>query len=369
MSIPKPKPWIAGIEAYVPGKASTRSGRQPIKLSANESPLGPSPKAIAAMADIQGQAHRYPDPASTKLRHKIAERHGLDPERVVCGTGSDELLHLLAGGYATVGDEILYVRHGFSVYPIASHRVGATPIAAPDRNYRCDVDAVLQSVTPRTRVVFLANPNNPTGTYIDEGDVRRLHAGLRTDIVLVLDAAYAEYIDTPDYMCGLKLAKTESNVVTTRTFSKIYGLAAERVGWAYGPLPIIDILNRTRAPFNVCSTGQVGALAALDDQDWIARAKAHNDIWLKWLTAEINGLGNYGLAVVPSVCNFILVRFPQLGDCTAEAANTWLLEHDYIVRWLPGQGLGDCLRITVGTEDQCTGLVASLRMFLAQAKQ
>ncbi len=367
MPIPQPKPWIANIEAYVPGKASTRSGRPPIKLSANESPLGPSPKAIAAMAEVMAGAHRYPDPASSKLRQKIADLHGIEADRVVCGTGSDELLHILAGGYASVGDEVLYVRHGFAVYPLAAQRVGATPVSAPDRSYTCDVDAVLAAVTPRTRVVFVANPNNPTGTYIGEEDVRRLHAGLSDDIVLVLDAAYAEYIESPDYMCGLELARTEPNVITTRTFSKIYGLAAQRVGWAYGPAPIIDVLNRTRAPFNVCSTGQAGAIAALDDQDWIKDVKAHNDIWLKWLTAEINGLGNYGLAVVPSVCNFILVRFPEIDGCTAEAANTWLADHDYIVRWLPGQGLPDCLRITVGAEQECKGLVASLRMFLLQA--
>ena len=358
------KPWVDAIHAYVPGKAKLAGVHAPIKLSSNENPLGPSPRAVAAMAAVGGEAHRYPDAASVALRDALAAHHGLEPERIVCGTGSDELLHLVAGAYASVGDEVVYVRHGFAVYRIAAQRVGAVPVVAPDVDYTTDVDAILACITERTRLVYLANPNNPTGTIIPGHEVRRLHGSLRPDIMLVLDAAYAEFIEDADYEDGFALARTHPNVLVTRTFSKIYGLAAERIGWAYGPAPVIAALNKIRAPFNVPTAGHAGAIAALADQDWVAHCREHNRIWRGWLTGEIAALGNAGLRAVPSAANFVLVTFPKAGPLTAEATNAHLAADGIIVRWLPGQGLPHGLRISIGTEAETRAVAASLRRFV-----
>ncbi len=367
MTQPIPLPWIAAIEAYVPGKAKTAGGKPAIKLSANESPLGPSPRALSAMQAAVAEAHRYPESSAERLRQKLAALHGLEPERIVCGTGSDELLQLIAHAYASRGDEVLFNQYGFAVYPIAAMRAGATPVEAPAKDYGADVDALLAAVTPRTRVVYLANPNNPTGTMLPRAEILRLHAGLRQDILLVLDAAYAEFVDGTDYECGMTLARTASNVITTRTFSKIYGLGGLRVGWAYGPQAVIDILNKVRGPFNVSIEGIAGAAAAVDDQDWVQKSKVHNDIWRAWLASELGKCSNKGVRVIPSVCNFLLVEFPSQGSHTAEAANMHLMNDGYIVRWLPNQGLGHCLRITIGTEAEMQGLMDSLRRFLDAA--
>lgn len=366
-SPPQPvvKPWIAAIDAYVPGRARLAGIADPVKLSSNETPLGPSPAAVAAMAATAATAHRYPDGASTALREAIAAHHGLEVDRIVCGTGSDELLKLLAQAYAGSGDEVLYVRHGFMVYPIAAQCAGATPVAAPDADYTTDVDALLAAVTPATKLLYLANPNNPTGTMIGRAELHRLHAGLRPDILLVLDGAYAEYIDDPDYEDGFAMARDLPNVVTTRTFSKIYGLAAERIGWAYGPRAVIDALNKTRAPFNVPSAGSAGAIAALADTAWTAQAKAHNLTWRTWLAQAIAALGNAGLRAVPSAANFILVTFPEDGPMTAARANAALIADGILVRHLPGQGLPNALRISIGTEAETRAVAASLRAFVA----
>lgn len=362
---PQPKPWISALAPYVPGKATTASGRPAVKLSANESPLGPSPKAVAAMQEAVRTSHRYPDGGATLLREAVARHYGIEADRVMCGTGSDEALHLLAHAYCGPGDEVMFVRHGFMVYPIAAQRMGATLVEVPDRDYTADVDALLAAVTPNTRIVYLANPNNPTGTYLPESEINRLHAGLPENVILVLDAAYAEYVTAPDYESGIRLARTAPNVVTTRTFSKVYGLAAERVGWAYGPAPIIETLNKVRGPFNVTTPGIMGAVAALEDQEWLRKSIEHNNKWLPWLKEQLEGLGLY---VVPSQCNFLLIRFPETDGVTAEATNLALQEAGYILRWLPGQGLPDCLRLTVGTEEENRGVIAALAEFLQRAR-
>ena len=366
MNAPLPKPWIDAIEAYVPGRATTDDGRKVAKLSSNENPLGPSPKAVDAMRAVAGEAHRYPDGSATVLREAIAGLYDLDPERVVCGTGSDEILQLLAQAYASIGDEVLYVRHGFMVYPIAAMRAGATPVAAPDVDYTADVDQLLAHVNGRTRLVYLANPNNPTGTMLGRSEILRLVDQLPKDVLLVLDAAYAEYIDDPDYEDGLALARTQANVVTTRTFSKIYGLAAERVGWAYGPKPVIDTLHKIRGPFNVTTAGLAGAIAAIEDQAWVEKSRAHNIKWRGWLAQEIANLGNAGLRAVPSAANFILITFPDDGSHTAEAANRFLMREGYLTRWLPKQGLANGLRISIGTEEETRGVADALRRFVTE---
>lgn len=361
---PVPKPWVMGIAPYVPGKATTDDGRTVAKLSSNENPLGCSRHASAAFAEAQANLARYPDAGATMLRERIARLHGLDPARVIHGTGSDEVLHLAAGAFAGPGDEVLFVRYGFAVYEIAARRVGANPVIAPDWDYATDVDALLAAITPRTRVVFLANPNNPTGTYTQRGEIARLHAGLPGDVLLVVDQAYAEYLGSEEQDGAIELAIEAPNVLITRTFSKIYGLAAERIGWGYGSAEVIGAMHRIRAPFNVTTAGQAAAIAALDDQDFVAASRAHNDRWLNWFAGEIAALGNFGLRTVPSRANFQLVIFD--GALTAEAAYKGLMESGYITRWLPGQGLAHGLRISIGTEDETRGVAAALRR-LAEA--
>jgi histidinol-phosphate aminotransferase len=365
MTIPKPKTYIAAIHAYKPGRAKTDDGRELIKLSANENPLGASEAAIAALAAQSRGVSRYPDPASCDLRDALANCYGLEADQIVCGTGSDELLNLIAAGYAGIGDEIIHVRYGFSVYDIATRKVGAEVVMAPDADYGTDVDAVLALVNPKTRLVFLANPNNPTGTFTSDSEIERLHAGLPSDVILVLDQAYGEYL--PDNgMCGLDMARKHANILVTRTFSKIYGLAAERIGWAYGQPHLIDTLNRIRGPFNVTSAGQSAAIAALADQDFVDKSRAHNVKWRDWMNDQFAGLSNHGLSVVPSEANFVLVIFG--GAVSAETADRELIEAGYVVRHLAGQGLGHALRITVGSEEENLGFMAVLRAILEKAR-
>lgn len=360
---PQPKPWIAQIHAYVPGKSTGLDGKPLVKLSANENPLGTSAAAVAARATTPGAA-LYPDPDSNDLRSALGRLHGIDPARIVMGTGSDELLHIAAQAFAGVGDEVLFVRYGFSVYPIAARRCGATPVEAPDVDYGTDVDALLAAVTERTRVVFLANPNNPTGSYIGRAELARLHAGLRPDILLVVDQAYAEYVAPEDADGAFELARTTDNVLVTRTFSKIYGLAGERIGWATGPEAVVDMLNRIRGPFNVSLTGQAMGLAAVEDQAFVQASAAHNRAERARFVAALAALGNHGLRPLPSEANFVLIEFT--GALTAEAAYLGLMEAGYITRWLPGQGLPQCLRITIGTPEQMDVIAATLR-HLAEA--
>jgi histidinol-phosphate aminotransferase len=360
---PVPKAWIAAIHAYVPGKSAGPDGKPLVKLSANENPLGTSAAAVAARETVPSAA-LYPDPDSVALRGALGALHGIDPARIVMGTGSDELLHLAAQAYAGVGDEVLFVRYGFSVYPIAAQRCGATPVVAPDRDYGTDVDALLAAVTPATRVVFLANPNNPTGSYISRDELARLHAGLPAQVLLVIDQAYAEYVAPEDADGALELAASAQNVLVTRTFSKIYGLAGERIGWATGAPDLVDMLNRIRGPFNVSLTGQAMGLAAVEDQTFVAASAAHNRAERTRFVAALEALGNHGLRPLPSEANFVLIEFA--GALSAEAAYLGLMEAGFITRWLPGQGLPQCLRITIGTAEQMDLIAATLRR-LAEA--
>ena len=360
---PRPKPGVLDIAAYVPGGSKVPPGVTLHKLSANETPLGAAPGARAAAAAAMDHLHDYPDGSATRLRDAIARRHGLAPERIVCGNGSDELLGLVAQCFLAPGDEAIHTEHGFLVYPIAIRAAGATAVVAPERDHTADVDAVLERVTQRTRIVFLANPNNPTGTYLPQSEVRRLHAGLPADVLLVLDAAYAEYVRRNDYGAGIELVSEAENVVMTRTFSKIHGLAALRVGWAYGPEHVIDAMNRVRGPFNVNSAAIAAGAAALEDVAHVDRAVAHNDEWLPWVSAEAKRLG---LAVTPSVGNFVLLHFRD-GD-EAAAADAHLTARGFVLRRVAGYGLPAALRMSIGTEEANRGTMAALADFLGERR-
>ncbi|MDE2561314.1 MAG: histidinol-phosphate transaminase [Sphingomonadales bacterium] len=362
---PEPKDWIKGIHAYVPGKSSGSDGRPLIKLSANENPLGTSAAALAARAQAAVPS-LYPDPDSTALREALGALHAIDPARIVCGTGSGELLTVSASAFAGPGDEVLYVRYGFSLYEIAARRCGATPVVAPDDDYGTDVDTLLALVSDKTRVVFIANPNNPTGSYMPREELARLHAGLPANVLLVLDQAYCEYVDPADDDGSLELAAAHDNVLVTRTFSKVYGLAGERVGWGTGAPAIVEVLNRLRGPFNVSNSAQATALAALGDQAFVAHSREHNRAVREHFAARIDALGNHGIRAVPSEANFVLVLFE--GALTGEAAYNGLMERGYIVRWLPGQGLPHGLRITIGMAGQMDEIAAAIRDMAEAAK-
>jgi len=361
MTAPQANPWIRRIHAYVPGSSKGLGAHPPVKLSSNENPWGPSPKAIAALVDASAGSHRYPDGSATNLRNRIAELHDLDAARIVCGTGSDEILHLLPLIYCQPGDSVIHVQHGFMVYPIAARRAGAEPLVAADRDYTADVDALLAMVRADTRVVFIANPNNPTGTMISAAEMARLHAGLRPDILLVIDQAYAEYLPDSDPDGGLELSRKFANVLTTRTFSKIYGLGGLRVGWGTGHPDIIAELNRVRAPFPIAVPALAAAEAAIEDQAYVDSCRTRNLQQRARLEDAIAKLSNHGLRAVPSSANFVLMTCPTEGPLMAGKLYEGLMQAGYIVRWLPSQGLPDALRISVGTETEMTGFIAALQ--------
>jgi histidinol-phosphate aminotransferase len=358
---PTPRAGVMAIEAYVPGKSSAPAGVKLVKLSSNETPLGPSPGAIAAFKALADKLELYPEGTAQRLREAIGAKFGLDPARLICGSGSDELLSLITNAYIGPGDEGIYSEYGFLVYKIAIMAAGGTPVAVKEKNLTADVDALLAAVTPRTRIVYLANPNNPTGTYLPFDEIKRLQAGLPPEVLLVLDAAYAEYVRRNDYASGLELVATCDNVVMTRTFSKIYGLANLRLGWMHGPAHVIDALNRIRGPFNVNGAAIEAGAAAIADDAHVARAIAHNDHWLAWMTGE---LAKLGLSVTPSVGNFVLIHFPGTQGRTAAAADAFLTSRGLILRRMDAYGLPGALRLTIGDEAANKAVAAALANFM-----
>jgi histidinol-phosphate aminotransferase len=359
---PVPRPGILDIAPYIGGDSSAPGIERPIRLASNESALGPSPKAIAAYRELAGEIDRYPDGSAAQLRVALGRHHGLDPERIVCGSGSDELIGLLLRAYAGPGSEVLYSRHGFLMYPIGAKAVGATPVAIPERDLTADVDGFLARVTERTRIVFVANPNNPTGTYLSADEMARLHAGLPRHVVLAIDAAYAEFVNRNDYEPGIALVNRAENVVMLRTFSKIYALAGLRLGWAYCPPAIADVLNRIRGPFNVSAPALAAGVAAIEDVAAVARARAHNDRWLPWLSERLTALG---LPLTPSVGNFVLPRFPDDPRQNADAAFAFLQSRGILARKMGGYGLPRHLRITIGTGEEMEIVAAAVAEFMA----
>ncbi len=357
MNGPTLKPWIEAIQPYVPGASEAADGTPLVKLSSNENPIGCSPAVTAALAAAREPA-LYPDPDAIALRRALGVKHGIDPTRIVCGTGSGELLQCAVQAFAGPGDEVLFSRYSFSLYPLLAHKVGASPVLAEDADYAASVDALLASVTDRTRVVLVDNPNNPVGSWLAAGEIARLHASLPGHVLLVIDQAYAEYLGEAEDDGGLTLAARQDNVLVTRTFSKAYGMAGERVGWATGAPPLIAAINRLRGAFNVTSGGLVAALAVLADSDFVAYSVAENAAARTALNTAVAALGNHGLRALPSSANFVLVLFE--GALTAEAALGALEKGGYAVRHLPGQGLGHALRITIGTRGDMEAVAAIL---------
>lgn len=359
---PVPKTGILDIAAYVPGKSVAPDGIKCVKLSSNETPLGASLKAVTVIADVAKTLAEYPDASSSELRNAIAKAHQLNADNIICGNGSDDLLSMLANTYLAPGDEAIYTEHGFLYYPIVIRASGAKAVIAAETDCTANVDAILSCVSKRTKIVFLANPNNPTGTYLPISEVRRLHTSLPKNVLLVIDAAYAEYVQRNDYESGIELVSNNENVVMTRTFSKIHGLASLRIGWAFAPAHIIDALNRIRGPFNVNSAAIAAGTAAIADSAHVQKSVEFNNHWVSWVTNELE---KTGLEVVPSVGNFILIHFPN-DQRSAKAADKLLSSKGYILRAVAGYGFPNSLRMTIGNEKDNRRVVEILQKFMKE---
>ena len=356
---PQPHAAILDIKPYIGGEAKGEGARLH-RLASNENPLGPSPKAMEAYEALAPELHRYPDGSSHALREAIGSVFGLPVDRIVCGAGSDELLGLLIRSYAGPGDEVIHSRHGFLMYPIQTRLAGAMPVPAPEAGLKTDPEAIVRAITPATKVIVLANPNNPTGSFLTAAELRALHARIPPHVLLILDSAYAEYADHPDYDAGVSLVDGYDNVVMTRTFSKIYGLAALRLGWAYAPDHVIDVVNRARDPFNVNAAAIAAGIAAVHDTGHVARSVAVNNRMRPWLASRLEELG---YRAYPSLGNFLLVSFPPHN---AEEIRLFLKARGVLVRQMGAYGLADCLRITVGDEDDMNAVVDGIRAFQAE---
>ncbi|CAH0143249.1 histidinol-phosphate transaminase [Roseomonas sp. CECT 9278] len=356
-----PRPSILSVEPYVGGESKIPGVNRIVKLSSNEGAFGPPPGAIVAIQAMAAEAHRYPDGGAKAIREAIGARFGLDPARIVVGNGSDELIALLILAYGGEGTELVMSAHGFLMYDITGRWAGCRIIKVPEHNLAADIDGMLAAVGPRTRLVFLANPNNPTGSILPQSEVDRLRAGLRDDILLVLDSAYAEYVTRPDYDAGARLvdAGGPGATVMTRTFSKIFGMGGMRLGWAYAPAPVIDVLSRVRGPFNVNAAAMAAGIAALAEKGWIERSVAHNTEWRGRVASALEAAG---IKVWPSEGNFLLVDFGT--PAKAKGADDALKARGLIVRAMGGYGLPSCLRITIGTAEECTMVIEALTAFM-----
>ncbi|KQV73307.1 histidinol-phosphate transaminase [Rhizobium sp. Root1220] len=362
-SKPVPRPGILDIAAYVPGKEHAPGVARVYKLSSNETPFGASPKAIEAFRDAAGHLERYPDGQALVLRTAIGAVHGLNPANIMCGNGSDELLGLLCHVYLGKGDEAIITEHGFLVYKIQIMGAGATPVTVKEKDATVDVDAIIAAITPKTKMVFIANPGNPTGTYVPVSEIRRLHAALPKSAVLVLDAAYAEYVRRNDYEAGIELVSSNANVVMTRTFSKVYGLAALRIGWMFAPVDIIDAVNRVRSPFNMNTAAISAGAAAVRDQAFVQGAVSFNQMWIEKITGALE---TFGLKVTPSVANFVLIHFPDVEGKRAAEADEFLTSRGYILRAVKAYGFPNSLRMSVGPEEANRAVIEALGEFMGR---
>jgi len=358
----KPRPEILGISPYVGGESTLAGVNRVVKLSSNEGAFGTPPSAQEAFRRLAGELHRYPDGSALALRRAIGRRFELDPDRIVCGSGSDDLIYQLCLAYGGHGRDLIMSEHGFSVYAIAGTYAGSRVIKAPDRELATDIDAILAAVSPSTRLVFIANPNNPTGSMVTAKEMARLRRALPPEVMLVIDAAYAEYVDRPDYDPGIALVDAGDNTVMTRTFSKIFGLGGMRLGWAYAPPAVVDVLNRVRMPFNVNVAVQAAGIAALTEPGWVERGRLHNAEQRARLTASLTAVG---IKVWPSEGNFVLADFAT--PDRAAAADAFMRRWGVIARGVGGYGLPHCLRITIGTAEEVSLAADALSAFMADS--
>lgn len=356
-----PQPGIEQISPYQGGAAHVEGMCNAVKLSSNENPLGPSKAAIDAYQSAAKNLHRYPSTNHIGLRQAIGEVLDLDPERIICGAGSDEIIALLCQAYAGPGDEVIHTEHGFAMYRISALAAGATPVEVPEHERVIDIAALLAACSERTKLVFIANPNNPTGTMISPAEVQRLASGLPPQALLVLDGAYAEYVE--GYDGGSGLVERCENVVMTRTFSKLFGLGGLRIGWGYGPAHVIDVLNRVRGPFNLSGAALATAEAAIRDVAYGDHCRAENAKWRSWLA---EALAELGVPSDTSCANFILARFASQEE--AEACDSYLQSQGLIVRRVAGYNLPQCLRITVGDENACRRVAEAVGQFKGGAR-
>ncbi|MCX7684438.1 MAG: histidinol-phosphate transaminase [Acetobacteraceae bacterium] len=354
----EPRPSILSVEPYVGGESKVPGVNRVMKLSSNEGPFGPPPSAIEALRAAASEAHRYPDGSAKALREAIGARFGLDPARIVCGNGSDEILTLLLLAYTGEGTEIVMSAHGFLMYDLAGRWAGARVIKVPEPDLKPEVDALLAAVGPRTRAVCLANPNNPTGAFLPASEIARLRENLRPDVLLILDSAYAEYVTRPDYDPGQGIVDRYGNTVMTRTFSKVFGLGGARLGWCYTTPEIADVLNRVRGPFNVNAPAMAAGIAALNEPGWIERSVAHNGEWRAKLTAALSAAG---YRVWPSEGNFLLLGFGT--PDRAKAADAFLKARGIIIRGMAAYGLPQCLRLSIGLAEENEAVIAALSDF------
>ncbi len=355
------RPGILDVAPYVGGASTVEGVDRVIRLASNENPLGPSAKAIAAYQGLADELHRYPDGGSFDLRHAIAAAEGLPADQLVCGAGSDELISLLVRAYAGPGDEVLYSQHGFLMYSIAAKTTGCRAVAAPETGLRADVDALLDHVSDKTRVLFLANPNNPTGSYLTSQEITRLRQNLPDSVLLVIDAAYAEYVSDNGYESGQGLVRSSDNVVMLRTFSKIHGLAGLRIGWAFCPPDVVDVLHRLRGPFNTSNAAQAAAAAAVADKEYAAHSRNHNASCRSRFREDCRKIG---LTCHPSAGNFVLLQFPEEPGRDAASAATFLKKRGILVRGMAPYGLPHCLRVTIGLEADMRETAAALADFV-----
>ncbi|TCL72682.1 histidinol-phosphate transaminase [Rhizobium sp. BK251] len=363
ISKPVPRPGILDIATYVPGKAHAPGVARVFKLSSNETPFGASPKALEAFHAAADHMEKYPDGQAKELRSAIAAVHALNPDNILCGNGSDEFFNLLCHVYLSPGDEGIVTEHGFLIHKIQIMGAGAVPVVVKEKDCTVDVDAILAAVTEKTKIVFIANPGNPTGTYVPVNEIRRLQAGMPRHVILVLDGAYAEYVRRNDYEAGIELVSSNPNVVMTRTFSKIYGLAAIRIGWMYGPIDIVDALDRVRSPFNLNKAAIAAGAAAMRDQAFIQQAISFNQLWIEKMTSALESIG---LRVTPSVTNFILIHFPDVDGKRAAEADEFLTSRGYVLRAVSAYGFPNALRMSIGAEEANRGVIETLGEFMGR---
>ncbi len=356
----KPNPGVLAISPYVQGQSNITGVSQPIKLSSNESSHGPSPAALKAYREAAESLHRYADGRQTALRQAIGQAHQLDPDLIICGNGSDEIIQLMVRAYVSQGDEALLSQNGFVMSNIHCLAQGATLVIAPEKDYRVDVDAMLARVTSKTRFCTIANPNNPTGTYLTGAELRKLREGLPQSCLMLIDNAYAEYVEAEDFEDGIAMVNEYPNVVMSRTFSKIYGLPSLRIGWAYCPADMVDFVNRIRTPFNTNGPAMAAAAAAVKDQDYAAMIRQHNARALAKITLALSGLG---IEVVPSVANFYLLKFPTPSGKSGTGADAFLQSRGIIPR--PAGGSDEFLRITVGLDHENEAVIAALTDYMS----